>query len=264
VFDFRGHGRPNAFELYRQGIVKMEDVPRDLLGWRQKLQLDGLLHKKNHVDVDAVQEFLDSLWFPLAFLDFETTCMTPVPLFDGTRPYQLVPFQYSLHIIERDGGKLEHQEFLAQPGEDPQTALAASLLAAIPDNACILTYNQKFEIARMNELAKRFPEHAERIAVIIGNVRDLMKPFESKHIYYPEMRGSYSIKAVLPALFPEMCYEDLEVNNGAMAAESYLRMIRLDNSAEVERIQKALLEYCCLDTLAMVKILERIQELCHC
>ncbi|MEI6314464.1 MAG: DUF2779 domain-containing protein, partial [Syntrophus sp. (in: bacteria)] len=113
VFDFRDIGKPDGFALCRQGILKMEDVSPDLLGWRQQLQLEGLLYQKNHLDIDAVKAFVDSLWYPLCFMDFETTFMTPIPMYNGIRPYQQVPFQYSLHVIHEPGGALGHHEFLA-------------------------------------------------------------------------------------------------------------------------------------------------------
>ncbi len=261
VFSLRGKGRSDPFKLYRDGIVQLKDVPLNKLGRRQLQQVEGFLHQKSVIDTDAVRKFLDSLWYPLYFLDFETTYLTPVPLFDGTKPYQKVPFQYSLHILDHEGAELQHHAFLAESKADPQAALIVSLLAAIPDNACVLAYNKGFEVDRLKELAERFPEHGERIAGIIGNVRDLMKPFERRHIYFPAMKGSYSIKAVLPALLPEMSYTGLDVNNGAMAAESYLRMLHLDDVAAVEKIRRDLLAYCCLDTLAMVRILERMREM---
>jgi len=130
VFDFADIGKPNGFALYKKGIVKMKDVHRDSLGWRQQLQLDGTLRKKTSVDSDAIRTFLASLRYPLAFMDFETTYMTPVPLFDGTRPFQSIPFQYSLHWLDSPEGTLQHREFLATASGDPQKAFLTTLLDA--------------------------------------------------------------------------------------------------------------------------------------
>jgi len=120
VFDYADRGKPDAFELYQQGIVRMEDVPPQILGWRQQMQLNGVLHHKNHTDVEVVQAFTESLWYPLCFLDFETTALIPIPMYDGTRPYQQVPFQYSLHIIEKPGGEVLHHEYLSNGNTNPQ------------------------------------------------------------------------------------------------------------------------------------------------
>ncbi len=132
VFDYADRGKPNGFNLYRQGIVRMEDVSPDTLGWRQKLQLDGFLHQKNNIDVNAVREFIDSLWYPLCFMDFETTFMVAVPLFDGMRPYQQVPFQYSLDIIHAQGEAPEHHEFLADGIDNPQDEFIERLACGDP------------------------------------------------------------------------------------------------------------------------------------
>lgn len=261
VFEFRGHGRPNAFELYRQGIVRMEDVPIDLLGWRQKLQLEGLLHQKNHVDTNAVQKFIGSLSYPLCFMDFETTYMTPVPLFDCTRPYQQVPFQFSLHVIHESGAEARHYEFLADGAADPRQEFLDQLLACLPPNACILTWNQTFEEQRLKELGEAFPERNAEVQAVIANLRDLMVPFRAKAIYHWQLNGSYSIKAVLPALVPGLSYAELEVNNGEMAASTWLQMHNESDGKLAAGLRQQLLEYCHLDTLAMVRILEKMREM---
>jgi len=261
VFDFADLGKPDPFDLYRQGIHRMEDVPLSSLKWRQQLQLKGLLNKNQVIDTGAVRSFLDGLWYPLCFLDFETTYMTPVPLFDGTRPYQQVPFQFSLHILEKPGAELRHQEFLAPVGERPQMAFLQSLLASVPKDACILTWNQVFEKGRLKELAAHCPDQSEEIASIMKNIRDLMAPFRRKDIYHWQFNGSYSIKAVLPALAPELSYHELAVSNGEMAASTWLRMHHESNEEQLEEMRQQLLEYCHLDTFAMVKILEKMHEL---
>lgn len=261
VFEFRDIGRPDAFQLYSQGIIKMEDMPPDQLGWRQQLQLDGVLHRKNHVDTVAVREFLDSLWYPLYFLDFETTYMTPVPLFDGARPYQQIPFQFSMHIIPEAGLKSWHYEFLADGSADPRPEFVEQLLDCIPPNACILTWNKVFEAGRMRELADMFPEREHEITAVMSNLRDLMAPFREKSIYHWQFDGSYSLKAVLPALVPDLSYDLLEVCNGEMAAATWIRMIQMDETEEREALRRQLLEYCKLDTLAMVRILEEMYRM---
>lgn len=261
VFDLRGHGRPDAMELYRQGILRMEDVPSETLGWRQKLQLDGLLHQKDHVDKEAVQTFLDSLWFPLCFMDFETTYMAPIPLFDGMSPYEQLPFQFSLHVIEKAGADPVHYAFLAKDLENPCKEFLTNLLAVIPSGACILTWNQSFEARQLRGLADRFPEKNAEIDDILENMRDLMAPFRDKSIYHWKLNGSYSIKNVLPALVDGHSYENLPISNGEMASAAWARMIQESDGDERKRLYQELLDYCHLDTLAMILILEKILEL---
>jgi hypothetical protein len=259
VFDYRGTGKPNGFSLCQQGIVKMEDVSPDILGWRQKMQLDGLLHQKNSFDVDAVQKFIESLWRPLYFMDFETTFMVPIPMYDGIRPYQQVPFQFSVHVIHEPGGELEHHEFLADGAANPQKEFLERLLTIVPRNACVLVWNQTFEISRLKELAEAFPERSIEIDNIINNIRDLMIPFRDKSIYHWQFDGSYSLKAVLPALVPELSHDNLEISDGGMASSAWLHMIQSKDEEEKSAIRKQLLQYCHLDTFAMVKILEKMK-----
>ena len=261
VFDYNDTGKPDGFKLYRRGIVKMEDVPIDSLGWRQKLQLDGILHHKNHIDVDAVQKFIQSLWYPLCFMDFETIYGIPIPIYDGTRPYQQVTFQFSVDVIHKHGGELEHHEFLADGATNPQQEFIEKLLATVPRNACILVWNKSFEGPRLKELADTFPEKRNEINNLIDNIRDLMIPFRDKSIYHWQFDGLYSIKVVLPALVPELSYDDLDISDGGEAFSAWLRMVQSKDDVEKSTIRKQLLQYCGLDTLAMVRILEKMKEM---
>jgi len=261
VFDFVDLGKPDPFKLYRQGIIKMEDVLPTSLKWRQQLQLDGVMCKNQVVDKNAVQDFLDELWYPLAFLDFETTYMTPIPLFDGTRPYQQVPFQFSLHWQNEPDGELFHFEFLAPAGDDPRESFLEALLDAMPHNACVLAWNSAFEAKIMGLLARSFPQYRDQLSAIIDNMIDLMSPYRSKNIYHWQFNGSYSLKAVLPALVPELTYESLAINNGSMASEAWLKMRKSDDNDEMGKLKLGLLEYCHLDTLAMVEILDKMRAM---
>jgi hypothetical protein len=259
IFVLRGNG-PNKLDLYRQGVIRLEDVPKDILPRSQRIQIEGVLEKKNVTDKTAVREFLDTLWYPICFLDFETTFMVPIPLFDGSKPYQKIPFQYSLHCLERDGAELLHYEYLAQAKLDPRREFLEKLLNQLPEDACVLVYNKTFETGILNELIQMFPEHEIKVANIISNIRDLMIPFRNKDIYRWEMEGSYSLKYVLPALVPELKYEEMEISDGGMAANAWLRLWEMEDSAEIGKICTALLEYCKLDTLAMVRVLEELRE----
>jgi hypothetical protein len=261
VFDYKGTGKPNSFDLYKKGIVRLEDVPLDLLGWRKRIQHDGMLYQKNHVNVAALKKFLESFWYPLCFMDFETTFMVPIPMYDGIRPYQQIPFRFSVHIQQEPGGKLVHYEYLSDGAENPQSEFIDRLLAVVPSDACIFTWNQGFEISRLREIATVFPDKKDSINHIIKNIRDLMKPFQNMAIYNWQFNGSYSIKAVLPALVPELSYDELEINNGGMASSAWVCMVQAKDAGEKETIRKQLLQYCHLDTLAMVRILGKMKAM---
>lgn len=259
IFDLRGIGI-KKFDYYNRGVVKLENLPLDDLNKKQRQQTEATLNQRDSTNVGKVKEFIDTLWYPLCHLDFETF-NTPIPKFDSTRPYQQVPFQFSLHIQQQAGVEPQHFEYLAQPGVDPRRTLIEQLIAAIPDNACVLTYNQSFEKGVLRDLAERFPDMAKDIEVRLENVRDLMVPFRQRDVYHWQMHGSYSIKDVLPALVPELSYTEMEIADGMAAMQAYHEMCTMDPGDKLDDLRRAMLEYCRLDTLAMVKILEALQKI---
>jgi hypothetical protein len=258
VFSIKGRGL-RKFDLYYQGIINLQDVPDGLLSYEQKIQKMVDLAKTEFINPEKIKKFLSTLWYPLYFLDFETF-MSPIPIFGGTRPYQHVPFQYSLHYLENENEHLQHWEFLAAPNTDPRKELLEKLISEILDNACVLAYHKSFEIGRLKDLAEWYPEHREKIETIISNMRDLADPFRQKDYYCYQMEGSYSLKAVLPALVYELSYNGMAISDGNMAMDAYYKMCKETDDTEVEKIRKEVLEYCRLDTLAMVKILEKLKN----
>lgn len=255
VLDLAG-SKATKFKLYRDGIVKMEDIPLDKLKGAQHQQVDLFLRKKTSVNPTKLKKFLAEISYPLYYLDFETF-LAPIPPYDGLRPYQQIPFQYSLHFQKRAGGKLYHKEFLAKPNCDPRKELLDSLLEDIPKDACVLVYYQTFEKGRLKELAEQFPRKAKQINSIIDNVIDLLVPFKERALYSWQQQGSHSIKKVLPAFVKGMSYEGLEIGDGGEAIEAYHKMCAVaDDPKALDTIRNDLLEYCCQDTLAMVKLLE--------
>jgi len=259
VFDLREKGI-DKFKLYREGIVKQKDIPLDILNAKQRFQVESTLKKKNKIDTTKIEDFLKQLWYPLCYLDFETF-RAPIPLYDGCWPYQKMPFQYSAFIQEKEGGKLTHHEFLAEPGEDPRMPFVESLVGMVPKGACIMAYNATFEIQRIRELAEFYSKHKAPLNKMIDSFVDLMLPFKLRHVYFWQVKGSYSLKEVLPALVPTMSYEEMEIADGGMAEQAYLDMCATDDMKERTRIRKALLEYCKQDTLGMAEIVKKLHIL---
>lgn len=260
VFDLKGRG-VDKFALYRAGFLTMEDLPLDHLKGQQLQQVQAARNKTTVVEKTGLKKFLSQLSYPLYFLDFETF-MSAVPQFDNQRPYQQIPFQYSLHWLKKPGGKLYHTEYLAQPGVDPRKELVAKLLTDIPENACVLAYWKSFEVSRIKELAELFPAKKKRLLSVTDKMIDLIEPFKSRCIYSWKQNGSHSIKDVLPAFVQGMSYEGMEIANGGKAMEAYHQMCAMaDRPAELAKIRTALLQYCEQDTLAMVKLLEVIKQM---
>jgi len=154
-----------------------------------------------------------------------------------------------------------HTEYLVEPGNDPRRELAERLLAEVPGDACVLTYNQAFEKGVLRNLAELFPDLADALLLRVENVRDLMVPFRKRDVYRWQMRGSYSIKVVLPALVPDLSYDGMDVADGMAAMRAYHEMCALDDPMALAELRRGLLEYCCLDTLAMVRILGELENL---
>ncbi len=256
IFDIANLRSNRKFRLYYGGALRMQDIPDDFsLPESMKIQVEAELTGKKFFNDRNIREFLLKIAEPVGFLDFETF-MEPVPSFDGQRPYQQIPFQYSLHIAENK--KLTHHEFLGKEGIDPRRSFIEKLIRDTGSCRTILVYNQAFEVARLQEIAKNFPEFTSGIESIITRIIDLMIPFRNKDYYIREMCGSHSIKYVLPALAPELSYENLAIADGEMAMLAYAGLSKMDEGEEKENIRRALLEYCRLDTLAMVKIWEKL------
>lgn len=264
VFDLYRLNIEKKVDYYRKGIVSFENL-QDVVALNdtQRRQIRFRLYDHGtYIDKSAIQSFLNTLSFPLYFLDFET--MQPViPPYSGTKPYQQIPFQYSLHYIEALNAPLRHREFLAESGPDPRRAIAESLCRDIPMNVCVTAYNKGFECGRLQELAVAFPDLAEHLLNIRANIRDLLVPFQSGHYYNRAMGGSFSIKSVLPALYPndpELDYHNLEgVHNGSEAMEIFPKIKDMPPQ-EQQIARQNLLNYCKLDTYAMVKVWQALIE----
>ena len=265
LFGLHGMQMRTKLKHYRNGLVTFEDLEKAgaVKNEMQKRQIDYALHEREtYVNREEIRKFLGGLSYPLYFLDFETM-QTAIPLYVGTHPYAQIPFQYSLHYIEREGGELRHREFLGASGQDPRREIAESLCRDIPADACVTAYHKDFECTRLKELAGYFPDLADHLLAVRDHIVDLEVPF-SKGMYYTRaMDGRSSIKAVLPAICPgdpELDYHELEgVHNGSEAM-SIFPLIQYMPPEEQERARKNLLAYCRLDTLAMVKVWEELKR----
>jgi len=156
-----------------------------------------------------------------------------------------------------------HHEFIAEPGADPREEIAVRLARLVPTDATVIAYNMNFEKGIIKALAEKFPRYSGRLLRINENMRDLIVPFRRGLLYTREMNGSASLKAVLPALVPELGYDGLAISGGQEASAAYASLSSVDDPDEVKRVKKSLLEYCCLDTLAMVKIVEKLRMACR-
>ncbi len=247
------------WKLLEQGITDIKDTPEDIqLKPKDEVIFESVTKNKTYTSKEHIKHFLKSLHYPLYHFDFETFD-TAVPIFDRSRPWQKIPFQYSLHI-EQEDGKTEHFEFLAEGEKDPRPELLKNLKKQIKGEGSVIVFNKSFEIGRFRELMEDFPEHKDWIEDVLDRIVDLAIPFQNYHYYNPSQKGKYSIKKVLPAITGKG-YENLEIAGGGDASARYFYSHvehKLDNK---EDIRKNLLKYCCLDTEGMIWIIDGLKKI---
>ncbi len=277
---WKDHPDSDLMELYYGGkkvlgwmetgtYWRIRDVPRAEFkgnGPRQQaIQQEAYMRGRPHIDRVKLSSFLKSLQYPLHFLDFETF-QTAIPLFDGSRPYQQVPFQFSLHVVEKPGAKARHHGYLSMEAKDPRAGFAEALRAVLGARGYIVAWNVSFEKGRLEELAAHLPEHAGWLGGLDTRFVDLLVPFRNFDYYHPAQKGSASIKAVLPAMMGKG-YEDLEISDGGSASLAYLEAVwghiygMEVPEGQLETTKLNLEEYCGRDTEAMVWIVEKLSEL---
>ena len=263
VFDISSMQNRTKIKKYNEGLISFEDLEGADINPKYLEQIDFELNERDaKIEKEAINDILDSLRYPLYFIDYET-CQYAVPEYDRTKAYQQIPFQYSLHIIN-EKGMMEHKEFLAEiDDENLIRNFAESMINDVSENGSVIVYNKAFEAGRNREIGEMYPNLKEEMERINGNIVDLMIPFRNRNYYTKEMKGSYSIKYVLPALYPddpELDYVNLPlIHNGGEASEAFLSL-KGKPLEEQEKIRQGLLEYCKLDTYAMVKIWEKFKE----
>ncbi|MFL1707447.1 DUF2779 domain-containing protein [Campylobacter sp. MOP7] len=251
-----------AYDMYHNGIVSYEDILKSDISLTETQRLQVSTNDNSpYIDKSIIDEFISNVKYPINFLDFETF-QDAIPRFDHQRPYAQVTFQYSLHILHEDG-RLEHFEFLGDGVNDPRQALAKDMLKKITKQGSIMAYNMSFEKSRIKELAELLLELKDELLALNERFIDLLVPFRSLGYYDKNFHGSFSIKSVLPALFPnnkELSYKELDIQNGGDASSEYANLIYQTDKKEIEKVRQNLLKYCHLDTLAMVEIFKKLQD----
>lgn len=215
----------------------------------------AILSNEPEVNTNQVRNFVNNVSYPICHLDFETI-MPGIPLFDASRPYQQIPFQYSLHCQETEEGEIKHSAYLAESdiSIDPRLGLIRQLIKETADANTIFVYNIAFERTRLNEMKRDFPLYANELDSIIERLTDLIIPFRKKFYRTESMQSFYSIKVVLPILCPELSYHSLEISDGMSASNAFLELYYANDKEHIVKVRDELLKYCHLDTLAMVKI----------
>ena len=259
-----GASKAKLQELVDVGIFELKDVPEDVfnkLSLPQKNQIESYVQNKILLDKFNVKQELDTFNFPLYFLDYETFPCA-IPRFDGFSPYQQIPFQYSLYVLETPQAEPKHFEFIFTKNADPSLDFLKSLQENIGDNGAIIVWNKKFECKINEELAVRNPDYKLFIEDVNAKVYDLMDIFGKQFYVHKDFKGKISIKNVLPVLVPELSYKDLEIQEGGAASQKWNEMVQDGVSQEAkQKIIQDLKTYCGLDTYAMYAIWKYLYEL---
>ena len=256
----------NKLNMYFRNHISYEDlINKETITNKKALkQISSYLNNSElTVNKDNIKKFLKLIKYPLYFLDFESF-QEPIPNIDGTKPYQQICFQYSLHYYLEEDGELYHKEYLSEDyNGNPMYELCQRLCEDIPLNSCVIVYNESFEKTRLREMADLFPKFRKHLLNIRDNVVDLWKPFNNQDYYVKEMGGSSSIKIVLPSLFPDdpdCDYHNLDqVHKGDEASAAYLLLPTLSKD-ERDKLRYNMLKYCKRDTYATVKLYEKLRE----
>jgi hypothetical protein len=258
IYDIPYLKQPVEQQLEADGIFYVADIPpgRALGERRATAFVNRINQKEKRLDRPAIRAELERLVYPLYFFDFETIDYA-VPIYDGCRPYQQTPFQYSCHVLTADG-RLSHYDYLHTGADDPRPALVASLLNDIGPEGHLVVYHAPFERGILQELAAQFPAQADRLLAMAGRLWDQLVLCR-QHVHHYGFGNSYSLKSVLPVMAPKLGYDALAVQNGAQAQVVWEEMIQTAATAVKERLATQLREYCHLDTLAMVAIHRALQ-----
>jgi len=248
------------WDRYRRGDAQLSRLNAGDFSPIQKRMIECSVRNIRFVDAAAIGQRIAEWNYPMAFLDFETIGFA-IPRIPGTHPFEQLPFQFSCHIQRQPGATVEHAEYLHTDGSDPREHVARSLTKSVPDAGSVVAYNMAFERGVLSDLAEAVPEHRTVLLNIARRLVDPLPLFRA-YVYDPGFKGSFSIKAVAPAILGHAAsYEGMEVGEGSQAQTAFLEMIHPDTPARRrEEVARALLEYCRKDTEGMMKLVFWLQS----
>ncbi len=261
VFELGFLEKETKFELYKNGYETIEQIPADTdFSETVKIQVNSHKTQQPHVQKGKIIEFLSRLSYPLFFIDFEVI-MPAIPIFDGTKPYEKIPFQYSLHFKETDSKQAEHYEFLAEPGNDPRYTFLTQFLADTEGTGSIIVFEDQLERRILNKLKALYPACEEEVNDRLERMIDLRHPFKNLHYYHPAMKGNFSLKAIYEALINTDGDQQSGIEHGGIASVIYEQLIEENDDVKMAEQKEQLLRYCESDTYALLKIFEALADL---
>jgi hypothetical protein len=246
--------------LIQDGILELTEIPEKYkLSEKNQIQVDCEKTGKPHIDKKKIKEFLSAIQYPAYYMDFET-CGSVIPMFDKSSPYQQIPFQFSVHVVTEKGAEPEHFSFLADGTNDPRPEFMAKLKEVMGTKGSVIAFNAGFETGILKKCAEVLPKYKNWVASIEERIIDLLQPFRDFAYYHPKQDGSCSLKKVLPVL-TDKSYDDMEIGDGGTASVEYCRVTFTEDNKDKDKVRELLEEYCGLDTMGMVYIVEQLSAL---
>ena len=258
------YGAKKAYQLIERGVLRITDINKNVsLSYKQSIQVTCHKTQTPYIDKKGIKGFLDTLKYPLYFLDFET--INPaIPAYDDTRPFEAIPFQYSLYVVKGKGVKTECHSYIALGDKDPRAEILKQLKKLLGNSGSVIAYNASFEKTTLRHASEAYSQYQDWVVAIEERLVDLLAPFRGFLYYHPGQGGSASLKNVLP-IMTKSSYDDMEIAGGNTASTEYYRVTFGKNidKKERQRVYSALEKYCDLDTKGMVDILDELRKVCQ-
>ncbi len=256
-----GLSKKKLADLISQEILHITEVPEDFgLSDKQQSQIRIAKSGEPFVSRDGIRAFLSAANYPISFLDYETH-PAGIPRFSGYGPFGQIPFQFSLDVLESPGGELRHEEFLFTDTTAPDLPFIQALRTALPETGSVVVWSKKFECSINTALAERNPEYASFLEGLNARIIDLEDIFTGQHHVHPGFKGKTSIKYILPALVPQLSYDDLDIKSGTSALQAWDKIVSGSlTEEEIQATRQHLLAYCGRDSYAMYAIWEVLER----
>ncbi len=257
-----GSSKKKLADLVDSGIFSIKDVPDDFpLSEKQRNQITAVQLDKIFMNKNEIRSFLNEISLPISFLDYETFA-AGIPRFSGYFPFNQIPFQFSLHVVDDYEKEPSHSEFIFSGDKNPDEEFILALKKYLPKTGSVIVWYKSFEMGRNKDLAKRNPEYKTFLEDLNSRVIDLMDVFTNQHFIHPKFKGKTSIKYILPVLAPELSYKVLDIQEGGTASNTWNKIVTGGYSKEEsEEKIKQLKIYCGLDTYAMYAIWKYLRKI---
>ncbi|MDD4382284.1 MAG: DUF2779 domain-containing protein [Candidatus Dojkabacteria bacterium] len=262
IYDIPRISKKNINELLRLRITDIKNIPSNFeLPERQKLQVECTKKEKIIIDKERIEKDLDGIEYPIYFLDYETYSWA-IPQYKGHKVYEDVVFQFSIHVKKTPNSNLVHYEFLSKKKLDPMEEVIEDLKSVIKEEGSIIVWNKSLEKGCNESMARVYPKHEQFFLNLNRRIYDIGDIFKYQMYVDPKFKGSWSIKNVLPVISPDLSYFKLDIHKGDEAMTNWYKMTHDDmDMKQREEIYKNLLKYCELDTFAMYRIWEYLNEI---